>query len=169
MKIIVREARAEDARAFLDVHRAAVRQLTAKDYPQAVIEDWAPLPITEDVIISFLANPDHELRFVAEIEGQIVGIGALVVENRELRACYVAPRATCQGVGAAIVNEIERRARKCGLSLLELDSSLTAESFYAAMGYAVRARGEHVLQSGQAMASVQMYKYLNMLRSEPSD
>jgi hypothetical protein len=56
MKIIIREARPGDAHAFLDVHRAAVRQIAAKDYPQAVIDDWAPLPVTDDAIISFLAT-----------------------------------------------------------------------------------------------------------------
>jgi putative acetyltransferase len=41
--VVIREMRSEDARAFLDVHHAAVRGIAAKDYPLAVIEAWAPM------------------------------------------------------------------------------------------------------------------------------
>ena len=42
----------EDARAFLEVHHGAVRELAADDYPLDVIGAWAPLPITPDMLIS---------------------------------------------------------------------------------------------------------------------
>jgi putative acetyltransferase len=156
----VREMRPDDARAFLEVHHAAVRGLAAKDYPQAVIEDWAPLPVTDKAVERFLLNPDNEIRLVAEHDGEIVGIGALVVEKAELRACYVASEASRKGVGSALVREIERIAQEHGLGSLELDSSVTAEPFYLAHGYGVRERGEHILRSGQAMACVKMVKNL---------
>lgn len=148
----------EEARAFLEVHRAAVRGIAAKDYPQAVIEDWAPLPVTENRVARFLENPDDEIRIVAEGEGEIVGVGALVLENAELRACYVAPTAGRMGVGTALVREIEEIARRHGLGGLWLDSSLTAEPFYRALGYVAQGRGEHSLRSGRRMACVKMKK-----------
>jgi putative acetyltransferase len=49
--------RNEDALAFLEVHHAAVRGLAAKDYPQQVIEDWAPTLITDESIRRVLVNP----------------------------------------------------------------------------------------------------------------
>lgn len=152
--------RTEDARAFLEVHHAAVRGLAANDYAQAVIEDWAPIPVTQRNVEKFLANSDGEIRLIAEIDGRIVGIGALVLGNSELRACYVAPEAARIGVGSAIVREIERIARASGLSHLQLDSSVTAEPFYRALGYAVREVSEHTLASGTPMACVKMEKAL---------
>ena len=104
MRVTIREMRREDARNFLDVHHAAVRGLAARDYPPAVIEAWAPA-ITDERIERFLANRDGELRLVAEIGGEIVGIGALVARASELRACYVAPAAARRGVGTAIVKK----------------------------------------------------------------
>jgi putative acetyltransferase len=160
MAIIVRDIRTADARAFLEVHHAAVRGLAAKDYPQQVIDDWAPLPITEDDVRHLLKNPDNELRLVAELDGAIAGIGALVLANSELRACYVAPQAVRQGVGSALVANIERIARENGLTCLCVDSSLTAEPFYRALGYVVRERGEHVRASGMRMPCVRMHKSL---------
>jgi hypothetical protein len=60
------------------VHHAAVRGIAAQDYPQEVIADWAPAPVTGESFDRFPANPGDEVRLVAEINGPIVGIGSLV-------------------------------------------------------------------------------------------
>jgi putative acetyltransferase len=161
MTLNIRQMRPEDARSFLEVHHAAVRETAARDYPSAVIENWAPLPITDDAVKRLLANPANEIRLVAEINSEIVGIGALILEKTELRACYVAPNAARRGIGSALVREIERITTTYGLSRLELDASITSEPFYKALGYEVRERGEHVLGSGQRMACVKMHKHLS--------
>ncbi len=157
MSVIIREMRPEDARAFLEVHHAAARGIAGKDYPSAVIEAWAPMPITDKHVEGILLNPDCEYRVVAEIDGLVVGIGAVVLDNAELRACYVAPIASRRGIGSLLVQEIERVSRAHGLRTLDLDATVTAEPFYAAHGYCVRERGEHVLR-GQRMACVKMRK-----------
>src|SRR5580692_3883510 len=162
MTIIVRPVQPEDARLVLEVHNASVRGLAAKDYPPVVIEHWARLPITDLSVERFLANPDNEIRLVAELNGVIVGIGALIVENNELRACYVLPSATRKGVGSAIVHEIERIALENGVTSLQMNSSVTAEPFYQALGYEVLEYGEHTLSSGQRMACVKMRKFLRL-------
>ena len=160
MSIKVRGMQSSDALAFLEVHHAAVRGIAAKDYLLEVIEDWAPMPITEESIAGFLRNPDDEIRLVAEMDGKMLGVGALIIANCELRACYVTPEAVRRGVGSALVYEIERIARSKGLSYLQLDSSVTAEAFYASRGYSVCGRGEHTLRSGRQMACVKMEKVL---------
>jgi putative acetyltransferase len=160
LQIVIREMRSADARAFLEVHHAAVRGIAVADYPLTVIEAWAPSPVTERVAGQVRANRDNEYRLVAEIDGQVVGIGALVFESSELRACYVAPAVGRRGVGSALVHEIERAACDRGLSMLELDSSITAEAFYRKQGYETRERSEHILQNGQPMACVKMRKFL---------
>jgi putative acetyltransferase len=158
--IVIREMRPEDARAFLEIHHAAVRGVAANDYPAEVIDAWAPSQITDEVVAFVRANPEGELRLIAEIGGRIVGIAALVVENTELRACYVAPEAIRSGVGSALVRKLEQVAREQGLAFLELDSSVTAAPFYESLGYESRERGEHVLVNGQRMACVKMRKAL---------
>jgi len=160
MSLVIRKMSPNDARVFLEVHHSAVREFAAKDYPAAVVDDWAQLPLTEEAIERVRANPDDEYRLIAEINGQVVGIGALVIKNSELRACYVAPGANRQGVGSALVREMERIARERGLAFLDVDSSITAEPLYAALGYQVRERGKHVLRSGRPMACVKMRKEL---------
>jgi putative acetyltransferase len=152
--------RPEDARAFLEVHHLAVRGLTAAEYPPEVIEAWAPWPITEEHVDFVRSNAEGEYRLVAENGGRIVGIGCLVVRKNELRACYVLPSATRNGVGTAILRALERAARHQGATVLEADASLNAEPFYRTNGYEVCGRGEHVLNSGVRMACVRMRKDL---------
>jgi putative acetyltransferase len=156
MPLRIRHMSPDDARAFLEVHRAAVRTTAARHYPFEVTEAWAPLPVTEAAIESVQMNRGNEYRLIAEIDDRIVGVGSLVIENSELRACYVSPEAGRQAVGSALVREMERVARERGLAFLELDSSITAEPFYTKLGYEVRERGQHLLGSGQPMASVNM-------------
>jgi putative acetyltransferase len=147
MNFIVREMRDEDARSFLEVLHAAVRAIAARDYATEVIEAWAPLPITQTRVDAVVANQENEVRFVAEREGKLIGIACLVIENHELRACYVAPEVARMGVGKSLIFRIEQAARSAGLEYLQAVSSLTAESFYRGLGYEVIEYGEHLLRS----------------------
>jgi putative acetyltransferase len=144
---------------FLDIHGRSVRGLASETYPPGVIAAWAQLPTAEN-LRRLLENADDEIRLIAELDGAPVGIGAIVLRSSELRACYVTPDAARKGVGTAIVREIERIARDHGLAHLNLESSVNAELFYAALGYEVIGRGEHVLRSGERMAAVTMRKVL---------
>jgi putative acetyltransferase len=149
-----------EGRTFWDIHTRAVRGLAAPYYSPEIIDGWA-FRVTDEGIRRFLRNPDHEIRLIAELNGVPVGLGALVISELELRACYVVPEAARQGVGSALVREIERLARDHGLTELNLQSSINAEPFYIALGYAVVERGEHVLRSGHRMAAVRMRKGLD--------
>jgi putative acetyltransferase len=160
MSLTIREMRPQDARSFLEIHHAAVRGLAATDYPSSVVEAWAP-PITDQSVERFLANRDGELRLVAEIGGDPVGIGAIVISNSELRACYVAPSAARRGVGSALVARIEQIAREHGLAYLDLESSITAEPFYLALGYHVESRGELFIAPRVPMVAIKMRKRLD--------
>jgi putative acetyltransferase len=97
---------------------------------------------------------------IAELDGDPVGIGALVAESSELRACYVAPEGARRGCGSALVAELERIARTNGLTRLELVASINAEPFYASHGYRVSERCEHILPNGTRMKAVAMSKLL---------
>jgi putative acetyltransferase len=146
----------------LEIHHAAVRGLAADDYPASVIDAWAA-SVTDQSVKRFerlLASHDGEVRLIAECGGEPVGIGALAVNTSELVACYVTPHAARRGVGTALVAAVERIAREHHLDHLHLQSSVTAEPFYAALGYHVESRGETRLGSGVSMAAIAMRKRL---------
>ncbi len=165
MAITVRPMRPDDARTFLDIHSRAVRGLAAGHYSAEVIDAWA-IAATDGNAQRLLQNPDDEIRLIAELDGESVGLGSLVAASSELRACYVVPEAARRGVGAALVREIESLARARGLAELQLTASINAEPFYLAMGYEVVERTERRLRSGPVMSAVKMRRRLLAIRSE---
>jgi putative acetyltransferase len=76
--------------------------------------------------------------------------------------CGAGGNQTRGGIGN--VGAIERAAREQGAAHLDVDSSVTAEPFYAALGYEARERSEHILANGQGMARVMMRKRLRSRR-----
>ena len=158
MLITIRELRRGEERLFLELHARSVRALAAKHYPPEVIDAWC-VPANAKTIAAFIRNPDGELRLLAEVGGAVVGLGAFCARDAELRACYVAPEGVRQGVGTALVREIERIALEHRLDRLELLSSINAEPFYASLGYESLGCTEHVMR-GRPMAAVRMCKRL---------
>ena len=128
-------------------------------YCQDDIEDWV-VPPTEENLQRLALNVDREIRFIAELDGRPVGIGALVLEESELRAVYVSSEGARHGCGSALVHEIERTARDNGVARFTLFASLNAEQFYAGLGYRAMARTEVVLPNDHRMVGIQMEKDL---------
>ncbi len=158
MLITIRELRRGEERLFLELHARSVRALAVKHYPPDVIDAWC-VPPTGRNLAAFARNADKELRLIAEVGGVALGLGALCVKPAELRACYVVPEGARQGIGTAMVREIERIARDQRLDRLELLASINAEPFYAALGYQSDGCTEHVMR-GRPMAAVRMSKRL---------
>ena len=158
MELTVRNMIDADARDFLEVHHTAVRGIARHDYSAEVIDAWAPLPITEAHVKYVVSNPEGEARFIAECQNKIVGIGCLTIKDNELKACYVLPGFTRTGVGTALINAIESRAREAGLETIWAHSSLTAEGFYRSLGYEVLGRDEHFLGNGFSMDCIKIEK-----------
>jgi ribosomal protein S18 acetylase RimI-like enzyme len=167
MAVTVRLMRPDEGRIFLQIHSRAIRGLAARHYPGSVIEAWA-LPATDENVKRLLSNPDGEIRLIAELDREPVGLGSLVVASSEVRSCYVMPKASRRGVGSALMLEMERLAMENGLVEVNLTSSTNAEPFYRALGYEVVDKVEHRLRSGPRMAAVTMRKRLLPTRIQPS-
>ncbi|MCB4768194.1 GNAT family N-acetyltransferase [Ancylobacter sp. Lp-2] len=157
------KARPEDAEAMLVVHRAAIRASAAAFYEPDIIEAWAPLPLRPDHIDALahrLDTGEEEAVVARARNGTIIAFGSFVPGGRELRAVYVAPEHGRLGIGGALLQALELRARKYGLTEFVLDASLNAEAFYVRHGYTVERKGEHLLRGGRRMACLRMRKRL---------
>ena len=157
MAVTVRPLRDDEIRRYLEIHERAIRGHAVSHYSQGDIEGWV-VPPTDENLRRLTRNADREIRFVAELDGVPVGIGALVLEKSELRAVYVAPEGARRGCGSALVREIERTARDNRVTRLTLHASLNAEQFYARLGYDALERTEVVLPNDHRMAVVRMAK-----------
>lgn len=78
------------------------------------------------------AHCDHA---VAELDGVLVGTGRLL-PNGTIGRMAVAVGARRQGIGAAVLAELEGRARARGHVRVELHAQLHAAGFYDRAGYA---------------------------------
>jgi GNAT superfamily N-acetyltransferase len=162
-KISIRNARVEDASAFVHLHYQAVHAMAADSYEKSILDSWSSSKFEERIAAverSIKENPDNAFKLMAEVDGVIVGLGEVVPGANELRAVYVAPQAARLGIGSAILDKLEDIAREKGSKELWLDASLNAESFYVARGYKSEERGVHELRSGEKMDCIKMRKTL---------
>jgi GNAT superfamily N-acetyltransferase len=86
--------------------------------------------------------------YVYRSNGNIIGVATLYVESPDagkIRWVYVLPGHQRQGIGTALLIDIERQARKLGPSRLWLvtaEKATWAISLYQKLGYALRERIE---------------------------
>lgn len=125
----IRAAHPDDAPAVSDVIRAALRETNARDYTASVIEQLEQsfsLDCVRDMIGTRQA-------FVAVAGSRIVGTAGL--DGDVVRTVFVAPDVQGCGVGRLLMAEVERASREAGVETLTVPSSVTAESFYAKLGF----------------------------------
>lgn len=129
MDIGIREAECGDAEVIRLIIVSALRESNASDYSPEIItrleKNFAP-----PAIEAFLEN---RRVYVALVSGTVVGTASL--EAGYVRTVFIAPDMQGCGVGKRLLQEIENAARSAGLSVLLVQSSVTAEPFYAKLGF----------------------------------
>jgi GNAT superfamily N-acetyltransferase len=129
MDCMIRPARSDDVQGISRVVISALRETNAKDYPDAVIarveQSFSPA-----AIVVLLERRDV---FVAVEHDRIVGTASL--DGRVVRTVFIEPRYQGRGIGRALMAEVERSAVENGVAVLAVPSSVTAERFYAKLGF----------------------------------
>ena len=107
----------------------ALRETNARDYSP---ENMARLEkaFSPDAVRGLMAK---RKMFVALSDGRIVGTASL--EGNVVRTVFVAPDVQSQGVGRRLMAQLEEVARGDGVAALVVPSSVTAEKFYAKLGF----------------------------------
>ena len=159
--ITTRHATREDWPAVAAIHQRAIHEIASADYTVEILNAWHSPNRKEPDVTKF----DEKLKcgqviLVAEVDGVLAGYGEIIPETNELLAVYVNPDFSRQGVGTAILHELERIALEKNLSFLEMHASLTAVPFYEANGYEDMGKDVHTLRSGVKMDCVKMKKEL---------
>ncbi|MBC3234475.1 GNAT family acetyltransferase [Pseudomonas lurida] len=129
MSTAVRIAQTADAEGISQVILAALHSSNARDYPPDVIARVAA-NFTPDAVLALL---QRRVVLVAVQERVIVATAAL--DANVVRSVFVNPALQGQGIGRLLMIEIELRAREAGVTVLSVPSSLTAEPFYAKLGF----------------------------------
>jgi putative acetyltransferase len=115
-----------DAPLLAEIFRASVEELTADDYSDAQREAWAA---TADDPESFAERLERQVTLLGTLGGSPVGFVSLKDGNC-IDMLYVHPAAAGQGIGAMLIDAIERIAAARGTETLSAEVSDTALPFF---------------------------------------
>ena len=134
---------------------AAIQELTGDDYSEAQQEAWASAAEDEEAFGKKLAG---ELTLIATIQNSPIGFASLK-GNESIDMLYVHPSVAGQGVGAMLVDALEKLAGARGAKALSVDASDTALDFFKKRGYVASQRNS-VPRHGEWLANTTMQKQL---------
>jgi predicted N-acetyltransferase YhbS len=174
----IRLATAEDIPALQDLIRESVAALSAEYYSSGQIAS----------ALSHIFGVDSQLisdgtYFVAEVEKQIAGSGGWskrqtlfggdqlkssqndplldpATQAARIRAFYVHPQWSRQGIGSLLLNSCEEAARDAGFRCVELVATLPGVPFYSARGYQSAEAIQMDTPDGESLPALRMEKSL---------
>lgn len=133
--IAVRAATAADVPAMSRVLIASITDLCGPDHGQKPerLATWTANKTPEGVA-AMLADPQLRM-LVAELDGQVAAVGAVVPDKGEVSLNYVDPAARFRGVSKALLAALEAELSAAGVAEAQLTSTTTARRFYHAAGW----------------------------------
>jgi GNAT superfamily N-acetyltransferase len=134
MGIQIRSAAPEDAVAACSVLRRSIEECCVQDHQNNAekLAAWLGNKTPRNVA-GWLTSPTN-YTLVAERDGEVVGV-ALLTQAGKLSLCYVLPEAQHGGVGKALLDGVEAKARDWGIGVVKLHSTTAGRDFYARNGY----------------------------------
>ncbi|MGL5059913.1 MAG: GNAT family N-acetyltransferase [Microcoleus sp.] len=152
----IRGASLDDTHQICDVCVNAVRALAANDCTPAQIKAWVGDLTPENYRAAMQER--GEVIFVAFQKDRIVGFSSLL--GNEVRAVYVHPDCTRQGIGSTLLNAVEREAKCQGINKLQTIAPLTVVLFYQAHSYQILTKSTFPLTDGIDIPCLKMEKRL---------
>ena len=154
-KLALRPMLPADLPLIADIFRASVEELTGDDYSAAQQEAWAA---AADDAAAFAARLADAVTLLGTIDGSPVGFASLA-GGEKIDMLYVHPAAAGHGVGAMLLDALERLARSRGAARLVADVSDSAQDFFRRRGFVPRQRNSVPL-AGEWLANTTMEKQL---------
>jgi len=136
-----------DTKELGEVFRRSVREVASRDYRPAQIEAWVLAP---GELTAWAERMQNRITFVAEEDGRLIGFIQYEPPDH-IDMTYVHPERQRMGVASALLATLEGEAIRRGVTLLNVEASITSRPFFERRGYVmltpqiVRARGEDFL------------------------
>lgn len=146
-----------DTERIAVTHRASIKALCSECYTVQDIVGWIAL-LSSDIYENAIKE---KVMIVAEDKDEILGLGILDLERKEIGAIYIHPKVKGTGVGGCLLYELEARALKDSVDRLTLCSTINALGFYQHHGYINEGKGFHELPNGVRLECVRMHKTLS--------
>ena len=158
-KLALRPFLPADAPLLREIFRDSIEELTNDDYTEAQQEAWASVA---DDVGEFRNKLSGQLTLVATLEGSPVGFASLEGKDK-IDMLYVHPAATGQGVGAMLIDALEKLAGARGTARLTVDASDSARGFFEKRGYIAQQRNT-ISIGDEWLANTTLQKQLTVKR-----
>lgn len=132
----IRLATASEAGAACEVLRRCIRECCVEDHRNdpAILGKWLRNK-TPETVESWFAWPAH-YPLVALVGDEVVGV-AMLSRPGKIVLLHVDPAWRFSGIGTKLLNALEQKAQKSGVTTLRVASTFTARRFYEAHGFEV--------------------------------
>jgi putative acetyltransferase len=121
-----------DVARLQDLLAQSIEELTQDDYDEEQRVAWMSQAADAQAFAQRLAK---NVTLVVEQDGEILGFASLK-DNKDVDLLFVHPYAAGDGVGATLLDALERLAKARGTEVMTADVSDTAYDFFEARGYA---------------------------------
>ena len=125
-----------DTERLQDLMAQSIEELCADDYDEEQRIAWIERIADAE---AFAQRLSRNLTILVEAEGDLLGFASpqetAEKSKREIDLLYVHPYAAGQGVGAALLDAMEKLARARGAASLSVDASDTAQEFFERRGF----------------------------------
>jgi putative acetyltransferase len=128
---MIRHATPDDALAIATLYHDTVRKINSRDYAPSQIEAWAGETPDEE---KWRERQTNRTTFVDEHNGTIRGFAELE-DNGHIGAIYVHADYQGEGIGSALLDEVEKEAAAREVTCLSTEASITAQPFFARSGF----------------------------------
>ncbi|MDD5704528.1 MAG: GNAT family N-acetyltransferase [Kiritimatiellae bacterium] len=153
--ITVRKAKMEEAQKIMDLHCDTVQRVNSRDYTEEQIKAWLgvrKIEITQGMI------RDGQFYVAVDDTDRVLGIGS--IKGNVLFGLYVSADHQGEGIGTALLDQMEKDAARVGITQIETESTLTAEGFYKRHRYGEVERKTVTIARGQSLKVVFLKKVL---------
>jgi putative acetyltransferase len=142
--------------------RESVETLAADFYDEDQRAAWAARAGDE---AAFAAKLAQALTIVALVDKEIAAFAALE-KNKTIEMLYVHPDFARQGVGATLLDALEKIAAARGTTTLEVEASDAARDFFTKRGFTAQSR-DTVELDGEWLGRTRMTKALVKVEVDP--
>lgn len=129
----IRKAQIGEDEAIHSAHMRSIREVCVHDHGEAEIRGWGYRECGD----RWRQSIADGLVWVVEHDGQIEGVACMKFNDAQahIHSLYLTPVVLGQGYGYALMTQMLEKARLRGVKRVDLESSLTAHSFYLRVGF----------------------------------
>jgi putative acetyltransferase len=155
-KIIIREYKTEDAQDLAKIYYNTIHKVNIRDYTEEQVHVWAPE--TSHEISYWLEKFKTSKPFVALIENIIVGFAEFESDGH-IDCFYCHHEWIGYGVGSALMNVIDKKARQLKIQRIYAEVSITARPFFEKQGFTITEQ-QTVFLNDVGLTNFKMEKFL---------